>query len=141
MTNAKFVPHSQTVFSEEELCRANPLSLSFVGDSVHTLYIRSKNFMQGRYNNGTYHFLSIKEVCAEDQAKRAEKLLPLLTEREKYIFKKATGAKFHTIPSHATRYQYSMATAVEALIGYLYLSAQNERLEELLDAVYKEEEI
>ena len=135
----RFVPFSRNTYPETELCTAHPLSLSFVGDSVHTLFIRSKYFDQGRYNNGTFHFLTIKEVCAEKQAEIAAKMQPLLTEREHYIFKKATGAKPHTIPNHATHYQYDMATGVEAVLGYLYLSGQNERLEELLNTLYEEE--
>ena len=135
----EFLPFSNLTFTEEELRRANPLSLSFVGDGVHTLFIRAKEYPQGQYENGAMHRLSIKEVCAEKQAEMAKKMDELLTEKESYIFKKARSAKVHSMPGHATIYQYNMATAFEAVIGYLYLSGQNERLKELMDALYKEE--
>ncbi len=135
----KYIPLSQTSFSEEELADANPLSLSFVGDGVHTLYIRAKEYPLGRYKNGALHFLTIKEVCAEKQAEMAKKMEPMLTEKELRTFKRAKNTKPHSTPGHATIYQYNLATAFEAVIGYLYLSGQNERLEELLDRLYEEE--
>lgn len=134
-----FLPFSALTFTEEELRKANPLSLSFVGDGVHTLYIRAKEYPVGQYKNGTMHLMTIKEVCAEKQAEMAKKMESLLTEREAYIFKKARSAKVHSMPGHATIYQYNMATAFEAVIGYLYLSGQNERLKELMNALYEEE--
>ena len=133
-----FLPLSQIRFSEEELRAANPLSLSFVGDGVHTLYIRAKGFPAGQYKNGTMHLMTIKEVCAEKQAEIAKKMESLFTEKEPYIFKKARSAKVHTVPVHATTYQYNMATAFEAVVGYLYLLGQNERLKELMEALYEE---
>ena len=133
-----FVPHSQTEFTEAELRSANPLSLSLIGDGVHTLFIRTKEYLQGHYKNGALHFMTIKEVCAESQAELAKKMLPLLNEKELYIFKKGKNSKPHSIPGHATLYQYNMATAFEAVLGYLYLSGQNDRLEELLRALYEE---
>ncbi|MBO4539786.1 MAG: ribonuclease III [Clostridia bacterium] len=131
-----FLPLSQTAVPEEDLRRANPLSLSFVGDGVHTLYIRTKGYPEGHYKNGAMHFMAIKEVCAERQAELAKIMEPMLTENELYIFKKARSAKVHTVPGHATTYQYNMATAFEAVVGYLYLSSQNDRLKELMDALY-----
>lgn len=134
-----FLPYSELSFSEEELRGAHPLTLSFVGDGVHTLYIRAKGFPEGRYENGTMHHLTIKEVCAEKQAEMAKKMEALLTEKELYIFKKARSAKVHSMPGHATLYQYNLATAFEAVIGYLYLLGNNTRLKELMDALYKED--
>ncbi len=132
------LPKSDVLFSEEELCAASPLSLSFIGDGVHTLYIRTKTFDADRYKNGAMHFDTIKEVRAEKQAEMAKKMEILLTERELYIFKKAKSAKVKSVPTHATTYQYNLATGFEAVIGYLYLSGQNERLGALMDALYEE---
>ena len=134
-----FLPYSKLTYSEEELRSAHPLTLSFVGDGVHTLYIRAKGYKEGRYKNGTMHLMTIKEVCAEKQAEIAKKMEGLLTEKESYIFKKARSAKVHSMPGHATMYQYNMATAFEAVIGYLYLLGDNDRLKELMDALYEEE--
>ena len=135
----KDLPISQTVYTEEELCDAGPLALSFVGDGVHTLFVRTLEFPQETYKNGRLHALASKEVCAERQAELAKKMEPFLTEKERYIFKKAKSAKVHTAPAHATLYQYNLATAFEAVIGYLYLGGKNERLAELLEKVYSED--
>ena len=131
-----YLPQSETSFSVEELRDASPLTLSFVGDSVHTLYVRSKKFPEGRYKSSVMHSLSSKEVCAENQADLAAKMEPLLNETERYVFQKARSAKSHAAPAHATTYQYNFATAFEAVVGFLYLSGQNERLEQLMDQVY-----
>ena len=66
----------------------------------------------------------------------AKKILPCLTAEERKIFNKAKNAKINTVPKHATFYQYQLATAFEAVTGYLYLSAQNERLCELYEIAY-----
>ncbi len=125
--------------SEEELRKVSPLSLSFIGDAVHTLYIRSKEFESGVLKNGALHFLTIREVCAEKQAEMAKIMEPMLTEQEAYYFKKAKSAKVHSAPGHATIYQYNLATGFEAVVGYLYLSGQNERLQLIFNTLYGEE--
>lgn len=131
-----FLPFSQLNIPKDDLRHASPLSLSFVGDGVHTLYIRAKGYPQGRYKNGAMHFMAVKEVCAERQAELARIMEPMLTEEEDYFFKKARSAKVHSVPGHATTYQYNMATAFEAVVGYLYLSGQNDRLKQLMDNLY-----
>ena len=78
-------------------------------------------------------------VCAESQAKRAEKILPLLTEEEAGVFRRGRNANVHTVPSHASRAQYAEATALEALLGWLYLSGRKDRVSELFGVMMEGE--
>lgn len=126
-------------YGEEELKNASALALSFVGDAVHTLYVREGNFEKNPYRNGELHKMSSKECCASAQAEAAKKLLPLLNENETFVFKKGKNANVRSVPKNAELYEYKVATGFEAVIGYLYLSGQTERLKELMTAVYGDE--
>lgn len=136
MKNLTGLPLSKTNYEKAYLRDVNPLSLSFVGDGVHTLLIRTMSLHKAPYHNNELHILTSQKVCATRQAADAKLLLPLLNEDELFIYKKAKNAKTHSLPKNATLMEYHLATALEAVIGYLYLSAQNERLEELLINIY-----
>lgn len=69
---------------------------------------------------------------------KAKSILPLLTEEEAAVFKRGRNAQVHTVPSHASRAQYREATALEALFGWLYLSGQRERVNELFSRMMEE---
>lgn len=134
----KYLPVSFDCISVNELKNSNPLALSFVGDGVHTLFIRSAMLDKNPYRNDVLHELTSEFVCAPAQAEAAKIMLPLLTAEERQIFNKAKNGKINTVPKHATIYQYQLATAFEAVTGYLYLSGNNERLYELYSALYKD---
>lgn len=136
MKNLIGLPLSKINYEKSYLKDVNPLSLSFVGDGVHTLLIRAMSLNKSPYHNNDLHILTAQMVCATRQALDAKVLLPLLNEEELFIYKKAKNAKTHSLPKNATLMEYHLATALEAVIGYLYLSAQNERLEELLVNIY-----
>ena len=63
---------------------------------------------------------------------------PLLTEEEHAVFKRGRNANVHSIPHHASRAQYSTATALEALFGWLYLGGQRQRASDLFDVMMEE---
>ena len=69
--------------------------------------------------------------CAPPQAELAEKILPLLTQEEQDVFRRGRNANVHSIPAHASRAQYQQATALEALLGYLYLQGRRDRVNQL----------
>ena len=121
------------------LMDANVLSLSFVGDGVHTLYVRERVFGLSPYKNDELHKLASSYCCAAAQADAAKRLEPLLQEDELFIYKKGKNAHVGSVPKNATLYDYKLATALEAVIGYLYLAGKTERLEELLNALYPKE--
>ena len=84
------------------------------------------------------HRAAIRLVCAESQAEKAEKILPLLTEEEQAVFRRGRNAQVHSVPAHASRAQYAEATALEALLGWLYLQGQTERINELFCRMMEE---
>ena len=87
------------------------------------------------------HQAAIRLVCAESQARRAERILPLLTEEEAAVFRRGRNAQVHTVPNHASRAQYGEATALEALLGWLYLSGQRDRVNQLFQEMMEEAEV
>lgn len=132
------LPVSKTHYDKAYLRDVSPLALSFVGDGVHTLLIRANNLEKSPYKNNELHSITSKIVCATKQAVDSKNLLPFLNEEELFIYKKAKNAKTNSLPKNASLMEYHLATALEAIIGYLYLSGQNERLEELLLNIYPE---
>ncbi|MBQ8851242.1 MAG: ribonuclease III, partial [Oscillibacter sp.] len=84
------------------------------------------------------HQATIRMVCAESQAEKAEKIIPLLSEEELAVFKRGRNAHVKSVPGHASRAQYGEATALEALLGWLYLSGRRERINELFKRMMEE---
>ena len=136
----KFLPLSQVQYTKQQLKDTQILVLSFVGDAVHTLYVRTKLVQQNPYDNNELHKLTSKEICAENQAKFVSIIEPMLDEDELFILKKGKNAKVNTVPKHAKLYDYKLATAFEALVGYLYLLGNNERLNQIFEIIYKGED-
>lgn len=120
--------------SREQAKMLSPLSLAFVGDAVYTLYAREKVIAASDAKNGALHAEAIKIVRAAGQAVSADAIIGMLTEEEAGVFRRAKNAKTHSVAKHATLSDYKKATAFEALIGYLYLSGQEDRLKFLLKA-------
>ena len=73
------------------------------------------------------------------EAELAEKILPLLTQEEQDVFRRGRNANVHSIPAHASRAQYQQATALEALLGYLYLQGRHDRVNQLFCRMMEEE--
>ena len=77
-------------------------------------------------------------VRAGAQAVRADRVLPLLTEEEQAVFKRGRNAHVHTVPASASRADYLKATALECLLGWLYLRGERGRINELFAAMMEE---
>ena len=110
----------------------SPLVWAYVGDSVYELFIRTHlvNFSNAKPHK--LHIETIKFVKAENQAKILNKIWDNLTEEEQEIFKRGRNTENHHLPKNGNVADYSHATGFEALIGYLYLSKQDERLNQIL---------
>ena len=121
----------------DQLRSISSIALAHVGDAVYELLVRSWLCVQGRATGKGLHRAAIELVRAESQARRAEAILPLLTEEETSVFRRGRNAQVNSIPSHASRAQYSTATAVEALFGWLYLSGKKDRAAELFREMMK----
>ena len=123
----------------DQLRAVSSIGLAHVGDAVFELLVRSWLCVRGKATGKGLHRAAVAIVCAESQARRAEKLLPLLTEEETGVFRRGRNANVHTVPSHASRAQYAEATALEALLGWLYLSGRRERVSELFGVMMEGE--
>ena len=77
-------------------------------------------------------------VKAQSQAERGEKLLPLLTEEELAVYKRGRNAHVHSVPPSASRADYLKATALECLLGYLYLHGATGRINQLFTIMMEE---
>lgn len=129
--NKDYIPINNAPIDEFEARQYNPLVLAFVGDSVHHLIVRSRLACNTTAKTGQLHILASKEVKATTQADMIDKIMDELTEDELSVYKRARNSKMNTMAKHATCGEYKKASGFEALIGYLYLTAQHERLEYL----------
>ena len=122
-----------------EINQISALGLAHCGDAVFELLVRSWLCVRGKATGRGLHQATIRMVCAENQAKCAQRILPLLTEAEADVFRRGRNAQVHSVPSHASRAQYGTATALEALLGWLYLQGETERIHELFLAMMQGE--
>ena len=124
--------------SEDEVRGISSIGLAHMGDGVYELLVRTWLCAHGRATGKGLHRATIELVCAPQQAALSEKILPLLTEEEQAVFRRGRNAHVHSIPQHASRAQYQQATALEALFGWLYLSGQRGRVNELFNVMMEE---
>ena len=118
---------------EQEVNLMPPLTWAYVGDCVYELYIRTKLVNETKLKPHALHIEAIKHVKAKAQAETLNKIYEELTEKEKDIVRRGRNAENHHLPKNANVQDYMYATAFEALIGYLYLTKQNDRLKEILE--------
>ena len=118
--------------SESKARELSPQVMAFVGDAVHTLYIRTKLAETSTAKSHTLHLKTSKEVKASAQAHKMEIIFPSLTEEEQYIYKRGRNAKTGAPAKNASMIDYRIASGFEALLGYLYLTGKYERLLEIL---------
>lgn len=117
-------------FTEKEARLLNPLQLALIGDGVYELFIRNTILSNNlELNAHKIHVKAIGYVKAKSQSIIMHEIEDKLTENESYIFKRGRNAKSATVPKNADVRDYRMATGFEALIGYLYLIGDTERLE------------
>lgn len=129
-----FDPH----MTADQLRAISSIGLAHMGDAVFEVLVRSWLCTHGRATGKGLHQATVKLVCAESQAEKARRILPLLTEEELAVFKRGRNAQVHTVPNHASRAQYGEATALEALLGWLYLGGRRERVNELFTVMMEE---
>ena len=110
----------------------SPLVLAYMGDCVYELFIRTKVVNDGNMQVSKMHKRSATFVKASAQAELIHLIMELLTEEEIQIYKRGRNAKSATMAKNSTMAEYRTATGFEALIGYLYLSGQKERMVELI---------
>ena len=123
---------TQINIMQNKLDQTSPLVLAFVGDSVHTLYVRENIIKEGIHKLNDYN-KSCNFLCrAKTQSKVLDKLEPLLTAKEQEIVRRTRNAKNHHTAKNSNLVDYKKATCFEALVGYLYLNGETQRLQQFL---------
>ena len=116
----------------EEVNQMSPLTWAYFFFFVYELYIRTKLVDTTKLKPHELHIKSVKYVKAQAQAETLKKLETILTEEEKEIVRRGRNTQTHHIAKNASMQDYMYATAFEALIGYLYLTKQDDRLFEMM---------
>ena len=129
-------------FKALDVRELNSLQMAYVGDTVHDLYVRSMLLSRGM-SVGKMHRQAVRMVSAGAQARMLEAIEPMLSETEADVARRGRNSQAkHAAPKNADPADYAHATALEALWGYLYLSGQTQRLDELIKlALAKTEDI
>lgn len=128
----------ENTLSADQLRSISSIGLAHMGDAVFEVLVRTWLCAHGKATGKGLHRSAVALVRAESQAEKAERILPMLTEDELAVFKRGRNAQVHSIPAHASRAQYSEATALEALLGWLWLQGRTERINELFCAMMEE---
>ncbi|QCX33814.1 Mini-ribonuclease 3 [Caloramator sp. E03] len=122
-------------FNEKDVRMMNPLVWAYIGDSVYEVYVRSYIISKGGKTSFALHRESIKYVKASSQSDILETIYDKLTEEEKNIIRRGRNTKTYHVPKNASIIDYKRATALEALIGYLYLLKRYDRIDEIMNMI------
>lgn len=122
---------------EIEVNQMSPLVWAYIGDSVYEQYVRNYLVTSTKYKPHKLHIEATKFVKASAQANILMQLEEKLTEEEKEIVRRTRNTKNHHLPKSSNVQEYMYATALEGLIGYLYLTKQKKRLETILSLALK----
>ena len=119
-------------FAQRDPRELNPLQMAYIGDTVHDLYVRSMLLSRGM-PVGKMHRQAVRMVSAFAQARMLEAIEPDLTQEEADVARRGRNSQAkHAAPKHADPADYAHATGLEALWGYLYISGQTQRLDDLI---------
>ncbi len=109
----------------------SPLALAYLGDAVYELFVRTYLLRDLNMPVQKLHKSAISMVNAKAQSDLYQKIKDILTEEETAVYKRGRNTNSHP-PKNADLIDYKSATGVEALIGYLYLKGDSERILELM---------
>ncbi|MBC8061812.1 MAG: Mini-ribonuclease 3 [Clostridiaceae bacterium] len=125
-------------FTDKDARQLNPLVLAFIGDGIYEVFIRT--YLVEKNREMLVHRLHVKTISfvkAHAQSEFIKSLVAQLTEEELYFYKRGRNAKSGTVPKNAEVQEYRAATGFEALIGYLYITEQNQRLNSIFNEILK----
>lgn len=117
---------------KQDINQINTTALAYLGDAVYEVEVRRRMMLEGAENVDRLHQMSVRFVRAESQAYAVKQLTEKLSEEEQALVKRARNRKIATKPKNLDPVIYKLATAFEALIGYLYLKRDMERLDEII---------
>ena len=118
----------------------SPITLAYLGDTLYDLFVRTRILEKGERHINDIHKEAISAVSAAAQARSIHNIEEFLSEEEKGVLKWGRNAKSGHVPKNANTVDYRWATGFEALIGYLYLKGEAQRLEEILNLAYTNKE-
>ena len=118
--------------SETEAKQINPVVLAFLGDAVYSLWVRERLARSGSNKPSDLQRAASVLVSARGQSAFLERVLPLLTVEEEEIYRRGRNAKKPSKSKNASASEYNRSTGFEAVLGYLHLLGQTERIERLL---------
>ncbi|CEH28392.1 ribonuclease III [Aneurinibacillus migulanus] len=110
----------------------NALALAYMGDAVLEIRVRQHLIAAGEVKPNLLQRAAVSYVSARAQASIVGGIWDRLTEEEQAVLKRGRNAKSATMPKNAQVAEYRLSTGFEALLGFLYLTEQEERLEEIL---------
>ncbi len=126
-------------FTKQKVNMLNPLVLAYIGDTIYDLFVRTYIIAM---EDGTVHKLNnmaIRYVNASSQCSALHSIEEALTDEEKNIVRRGRNVKSNTVPKNADIGEYRWATGLEALLGYLYLTGEKERLFYIMELILGEE--
>lgn len=122
----------QPVLTIEQATNLSALTLAYVGDAVQTLYVRQTLATNHDYKPENLHRLAVQKEKCSWQANVADRVEQSLSPQELDVFHRGRNAKTSHQPKNGTVGDYRKATGFEAVLGWLYLTGQKQRLYELL---------
>lgn len=128
----------ENILTQNQLNEISPLVLAFLGDSIHTKFVRefvvkSQMGKLNDYNKKASHYCK-----AKTQAQVLDKIQDSLTKQEQDLVRRTRNAKTNNIAKNSNLMEYKKATCFEALLGWLYLGGQEQRLNEFLNISIKD---
>ena len=115
------------------------LTLAYIGDTVYDLYVRTLLVRRRPAGAHALHVAAAGQVCAAGQAAAFRRVEPLLTGEELAVYRRGRNAHSGTVPKHASIADYRVATGLETLVGYLYLTGNDARLGELMQTALRQD--
>ncbi len=122
-------PATESIDLNEAL-HFDALSLAYLGDGAYSMYVRNRIIRQGLGKVQIAHFIVSKVISAKGQAKSYSVIEDKFTEEERMVAKRGRNANV-SVPKSASVREYRLSTAFEAVLGYLYMTDQRERLREI----------
>ena len=116
----------------------SPLVWAYAGDAYYELFIRTYLINNSNAKPHKLHLDAIKYVSAKSQARILDMITPMLTDEELDIVRRGRNTENHHVAKNSNLAEYAKSTAFEALIGYLYLTHKDERLDEILKKCIEE---
>lgn len=113
--------------------------LAYLGDAVIELLVRERLVKSGHSGAGRLNRMAAEYVTAVKQAEAVDRITHLFTEDESDVFRRARNQTKSAVPRSATAAEYRKATALEALFAYLMLKGDTQRMYELFDAAYPQD--